>query len=252
MTPKFSIITVCFNAEQSIGKTIDSLATQTFRNFEYIVIDGASKDGTLDVVYRHLNFLATIISEKDQGIYDAMNKGIARAQGEILYFLNADDCFESDSVLQKIADAFAANGEPELLWGNVIYQYPESSKHRSFRHITPDNLVFLDLNHQATFARRSLFKQVGSFDLRFRLNADYDFLLRCLQGKASYCWVDVDIARFNAGGRHVQDVAFLQAEREAVRRQYVSPFSYRVGTLAHKLSHKIQRAAGMLGLRDRV
>lgn len=249
MTPKFSIITVCFNAEQSIGKTVDSLATQTFRDFEYIVVDGASKDGTLEVVRSRLSFPATIVSEKDNGIYDAMNKGIAMARGEILYFLNADDCFENDRVLQRIAAADAANGEPELLWGNVIYQYPEGSKHRSFRHITAGNLVFLDLNHQATFARRSLFNRIGSFDLRFRLNADYDFLLRSLQGQASHCWVDVDIARFNAGGRHVRDIAFLQAEREAVRRQYISPLRYKMGAFAHKLNHKIRRAVGILGLR---
>ncbi|MQM31758.1 MAG: glycosyl transferase [Candidatus Accumulibacter phosphatis] len=252
MTPRFSIITVCFNAEQSIGKTVESMAAQTFRDFEYIVVDGASRDNTLDVARSHLTFPATIMSEKDHGIYDAMNKGIACAQGEIVYFLNADDYFENDSVLERIADAFATNGEPQLLFGNVIYQYPEGQKHRSFRHITPGNLVFLDVNHQATFAKRSLFNQMGSFDLRFRLNADYDFLLRCLHGKASYCWVDVDIARFNAGGRHVQDVAFLQTERKAVRRQYVSPLGYKVGTLAHKLSHKIRRAAGMLGLREQV
>lgn len=252
MMPKFSIITVCLNAEQSIGRALKSLTAQTFRDFEYVVIDGASKDNTLNVIRNHLTFPATIISEKDHGIYDAMNKGIAFAQGEIVYFLNADDCFDNDSVLAKIADAFSANGEPDLLWGNVIYQYLEGSKHRSFRHIAPNNLVFLDLNHQATFAKRSLFNQMGGFNLRFRLNADYDFLLRCLHGKASYCWVDVDIARFNAGGRHVQDVKFLQKERKAVRRQYLSPLGYTLGTLAHKLNHKIKRAAGMLGLREQV
>lgn len=252
MTTRFSIITVCFNAEKSIGKTVDSLAAQSFRDFEYIVVDGASSDSTLDVVRNHLSFPATIISEKDQGIYDAMNKGISRARGEILYFLNADDCFESDTVLQKIADAFVAHGEPELLWGNVIYQYPEGSKHRSFRHINSRNLVFLDLNHQATFARRSLFKRQGYFNLRFRLNADYDFLLRCLDRGASYAWADIDVARFNAGGRHVLDVDFLRKERKEVRLQFVSALHYKVGALAHNLNHKTKRVAGMLGLSQRI
>lgn len=252
MTPRFSIITVCFNAEKSIGKTVDSLAGQGFLDFEYIVVDGASSDSTLNVVRSHLTFPATVISEKDQGIYDAMNKGIASARGEILYFLNADDCFENDSVLEKISDAFAAHGEPELLWGNVIYQYPEGQKHRSFRHITPRNLAFLDLNHQATFARRSLFNRLGYFNLRYRLNADYDFLLRCLHSGASYAWANVDIARFNAGGRHVQDIDFLRKERKEVRLQFVSSIRYRLGTLTHNLRHKTKRAAAMLGLSERI
>jgi len=247
MTPRFSIVTVCFNAEKTIGETVASLVGQSFRDFEYIVVDGASSDCTLDIVRSQLAFPATIISEKDQGIYDAMNKGIANASGEILYFLNADDRFENDAVLQRISDAFVARGEPELLWGNVTYQYPNKGIHRSFQHITRNNLVFLDLNHQATFAKRALFERVAGFDLRFRLNADYDFLLRALHGDASYAWADVDVARFNADGRHVRDVSFLRKERQAVRMQYVSPFFYRVGALAHNFHHKVRKAALMLG-----
>ncbi|ODS67742.1 MAG: hypothetical protein ABS43_29840 [Bordetella sp. SCN 67-23] len=240
--PFFSLITVCFNAERSIASTLQSAREQTCRDFENVVVDGASTDGTLGVVHRFDDLPLAITSEPDQGIYDAMNKGVARAEGEVLYFLNADDQLHDPEVLERVRQVFASNPEIDLVWGNVVYDNPDgSSMARRFEHIHPGNLVFLDLNHQGAFARKRLFDRIGTFNTAFRINADYDWFLRALGSGAVWEYADINVARFHTGGTHARNVKKLRDERHAVRMQYIHPLKYRVGALGYNLAHKARR-----------
>lgn len=245
--PFFSLVTVCFNAERSIANSLQSAREQTCHDFENVVVDGASTDGTMDVVHHFDDLPLVISSEPDQGIYDAMNKGIARATGEVLYFLNADDRLHDPGVLERVQQVFAANPDVDLVWGNVVYDSPDgSSVTRRFHHIHPGNLVFLDLNHQGAFARKRLFDRIGTFNTAFRINADYDWFLRALRSGAGWRYADIDVARFHTGGTHARNVQKLRVERHAVRMQYIHPLSYRIGALGYNLAHKAHRLGRIL------
>ena len=182
--PLFSIITVCRNAEDAVGVTVESVAAQTCRLYEHIVVDGASTDGTLGVLGRMAYPLLSVSSEPDRGIYDAMNKGLARAKGDYVLFLNAGDTLHSPDTLQHIADAAMEFYYPGVIYGQT--DIVDASRRRiAPRHLTaPDNLTlhsFADgmvVCHQAFVALRRL---TEPFDLRWRYSADYEWCIRVLQ-----------------------------------------------------------------------
>jgi glycosyltransferase involved in cell wall biosynthesis len=243
--PFFSVLTVCFNAEGVIGDALASLAKQKNTDWESVIIDGASTDGTLQAIQRVPGVQPRITSEPDGGIYDAMNKGILAARGEVIYFLNADDRFHDPAVLGVVAEAFQACPTVDLLYGNVVYVKPEGFMARSFAHIRRRNLPFLDLNHQAVFARRSLFERVGMFDTRFRVNADHDWLIRVFRSGAKTRHVARKIAFFDAGGRHARDPEFLSRERREVRLQYMSPTMNDIGVFVARITAKWRKVTGV-------
>ena len=118
-TPKFSIITVTYNAEKVLEDTIQSVISQTYHHVEYIIVDGASKDGTLAIIDRYRERIHTVVSEPDKGLYDAMNKGITLASGDYLCFLNAGDCFHEDDTLQQMVHSINGNELPDVLYGET-------------------------------------------------------------------------------------------------------------------------------------
>ena len=119
MNPLFSIITITFNAEQVLPPTLESVKRQSFTNFEHLVVDGASTDGTVKIAERSGIKGISVVSESDRGLYDAMNKGIRRAKGEYLIFLNAGDAFHAPSSLQEIADAIEQGAQPDIVYGQT-------------------------------------------------------------------------------------------------------------------------------------
>lgn len=185
LNPKFSIITVTYNAASVITPTLQSIAAQRYRNIEFLLIDGGSTDNTVEVARNSGVEIATLISERDKGLYDAMNKGIARATGDYLCFLNAGDSFHSPDVLQQMVDAIADKQElPDILYGETAevdeerrfvrmrrLQAPEKLNWRSFRH---GMLVC----HQAFFAKRTI---APMYDLNYRLSADVDWCIRVMK-----------------------------------------------------------------------
>ncbi len=185
LNPKFSIITVTYNAASVITPTLQSIAAQSYRNIEFLLIDGGSTDNTVEVARNSGVEIATLISERDKGLYDAMNKGIARATGDYLCFLNAGDSFHSPDVLQQMVDAIADKQElPDILYGETAevdeerrfvrmrrLQAPEKLNWRSFRH---GMLVC----HQAFFAKRTI---APMYDLNYRLSADVDWCIRVMK-----------------------------------------------------------------------
>lgn len=184
MKPLFSIITVTWNAEKTIGVTLASVKEQTCRLFEYIVMDGVSADHTLKLALNAGISEARIYSSRDNGIYDAMNNAMEQAQGDYLIFLNAGDTFHSADTLEQIAQVIMNNDYPGIVYGqtNLV---DSQRNYLGPRHLTaPDRLTFdsfangMVVCHQAFVVLRKL---AQPYDLRYRYSADYDWCIRCLQ-----------------------------------------------------------------------
>lgn len=193
MKPLFSIITVSYNAASTLPATLASVREQTCRLYEYILIDGASADNTVKLASESGIEPMTIISEKDKGIYDAMNKGLGIATGDYVIFLNAGDFFHNAHTLQLIADAIMDNDYPGIVYGQT--QIVDSSRKRiGDRHLTAPADLTLDsfkngmvVCHQAFIVLRKL---VDNYDTRYRFSADYEWCIRCLQRSQRNCYID--------------------------------------------------------------
>ena len=135
MQPLVSVVTVCFNAAATIATTLDSVRAQTWRPLESVVVDGGSKDGTQDIVARYADITGKVVSEPDGGIYDAMNKAIGMAQGEIIHFLNADDCFVDAGVVEAALAIFMAEPEVDLVYGDAVYRSADGAFLRRFKRV---------------------------------------------------------------------------------------------------------------------
>ncbi len=181
--PLFSIITVTYNAAATIHPTLESVASQTFRSFEYLVMDGASSDTTVETARSSGIPEMRVISEPDSGLYDAMNKAMERTSGKYLIFLNAGDAFHSPDTLAELAGMITTN-DPDIIYGQTDIVGPDRQR-KSGRHLTaPEILTFKSFAngmlvcHQAFIVRREI---AGKYDLRYRFSADYEWCIRCLQ-----------------------------------------------------------------------
>ena len=183
-TPKFSIITVCYNAEATLEDTIQSVISQTYHHVEYIIVDGASKDRTMDIVNRYRDRIAVVVSEPDKGLYDAMNKGIRLATGDYLCFLNAGDSFHEDDTLQQMVHSIHTLQLPDVLYGETELVDHEGHFLRMRRLQAPEHLTWKSFRqgmlvcHQAFFPRRDL---VMPYDLRYRFSADFDWCIKIMK-----------------------------------------------------------------------
>ena len=184
--PKFSIITVTYNAEKVLEDTIQSVIFQTYRNVEYIIVDGASKDHTLEIVNKYHNRINKVISEPDKGLYDAMNKGIQLATGDYLCFLNAGDKFHDSETLQKIVHTLKGQELPDVIYGETAIVDEEGHFLHMRRLSTPAHLNWKSFKqgmlvcHQAFFANRELAIN-HLYDLQYRFSADFDWCIRIMK-----------------------------------------------------------------------
>ena len=182
--PKFSIITVTYNAGAVLEDTIQSVITQTYRNVEYIIVDGGSKDHTLDIINRYREHIHTLVSEPDKGLYDAMNKGIRLATGDYLCFLNAGDELHEDDTLQLMVHSITGTELPDVLYGETAIVDEEGHFLRMRRLSAPEDLNWKSCKdgmlvcHQAFFPRREL---AEPYDLRCRFSADFDWCIRIMK-----------------------------------------------------------------------
>ncbi|MCF2546467.1 glycosyltransferase family 2 protein [Bacteroides xylanisolvens] len=183
-TPKFSIITVTYNAEKVLEDTIQSVISQTYHHIEYIIVDGASKDGTLSIINRYRPHIHTVVSEPDKGLYDAMNKGIALASGDYLCFLNAGDCFHEDDTLQQMVHTINGSELPDVLYGETAIVDQDRHFLRMRRLSAPETLTWKSFKqgmlvcHQAFFPRHTL---VEPYNLKYRFSADFDWCIRIMK-----------------------------------------------------------------------
>lgn len=202
--PLFSIITITYNASHTVERTLDSISSQDFKDFEHIVIDGASCDNTLDLINDSPGAeRRRVISEPDKGLYDAMNKGLRAAQGRYLIFLNAGDKFHSSDTLSVLARTISDHANPGVVYGQTVL-VDDKGDYLGPRHLTaPARLEFSDFSrgmlvcHQAFVVRRDI---APEYDTRWRFSSDYEWCLRCLKASKSNAYTGtVTIDYLNEG-----------------------------------------------------
>jgi glycosyltransferase involved in cell wall biosynthesis len=176
--PFFTIITINLNNRQGLENTIKSVRNQAFHDFEYIVVDGVSSDGSLDIIEKNADLINKKIIEKDSGVYNAMNKGLAHASGEYILFLNSGDELKHRESLMKINEKA---GGKDLVYCDVdVFEGDNSVVKSHPDHLTTNYLLTDMICHQAVFARKSLFDRIGGFDESFKIYADYEWMMRAI------------------------------------------------------------------------
>lgn len=220
---KVSIITVCFNSVATIRQTIESVLSQTHEDIEHIIVDGGSKDDTMEIVGEYENRLGVIVSEPDNGLYDAMNKGVQLASGDVVGILNSDDFFESGNVIETVVSELKRNPELDVVFGKVVFVNPYDLgrvvRHYNAEKFKPWKLRFGWMPpHPGTFVKRSAYNKVGKYRTDLKIAADYEFFVRLfLTHSASYKFIDKVIVRMRTGGVSTEGLqSSLRLNREIV------------------------------------
>lgn len=202
---KISIITVCYNSEKYIRSAIESVKSQTYSNIEYIVIDGGSSDDTIDIVKEYKSSVSLYISEPDNGIYDAMNKGVALATGDVVGVLNSDDFFSSKDIISKIVNTFS-NSNIDALYGdigfvnpyneNVIVRYYSSKYFRRWMfHLATSP------PHPSFYVKKTKYVELGNYDSNYKIGADLDLMMRFMyKSNINYTYLEESIVTMRLGG----------------------------------------------------
>lgn len=221
---KVSIITVCRNAADCVETCVRTVVDQTYEHIEYIVVDGGSTDETLEIIKNYRDRIAVLISEPDNGIYSAMNKGIVRATGDLVFFLNADDYFVDDRVVADVIDFVERHPKGDVYYGSIEVRLEDGTK-TIYEPDAPDKaaeiMICGCLPHQATFARCRVFEQTGPFDEAYRYHADYDWFLKIISDpKIELVQFKRVVASFHMGGVSSQ---LANGQPEAYHIQNASP-----------------------------
>lgn len=217
---KLSIITPVFNAVRTLEKTILGVLTQANSielegiEVEYIVVDGGSTDGSLEVIHRYLDQIDVLISEPDQGVYDAMNKGILRATGDIVGIINADDWY-TEGALETVANTFRQHPATEILY-SPIDNYLNDVYLNTFTPGELKNLPFkFTINHPSCFVKRTVYDKIGLFDLHYSIAADYDFILRAYLADVNFHYTDFSLACYSLNGMSGRPLSKFKQIRES-------------------------------------
>ena len=223
---KLSIITINRNNVTGLEKTLQSVANQTFKEFEYIVIDGASTDGSVEVIKKYELQFAHLkwVSESDSGIYNAMNKGLHMATGEYIQILNSADCLAANDVTERMLAAHKNAGRPNILYGNMIKCYSDGRNvvDKSFagQDITMLGMYTGTLNHDPAYIRRDLFEKYGYYDESLKIVSDWKWYLQAIiLGGEKPQYVDLDITLFDMTGISVTNKELDKTERKTVLEQ---------------------------------
>ncbi|MCE9499121.1 MAG: glycosyltransferase [Leptospira sp.] len=201
---KITVITVCFNSVETIKDAIDSVQSQTYPEIEHLVIDGGSSDGTAEILRSQKSGNFRFVSEPDRGIYDAMNKGIGLAKGDVIGFLNADDVFADRESLSKIAECLKTN-KVDSCYSDLVYMNRELTKIIRFWKSEPYREGLFNRGwmpaHPTFYVRKEIFERFGSFDLQFSLAADFELTMRFLAiNKISSFYIPEVLVKMRVGG----------------------------------------------------
>lgn len=239
---KLSIITINFNNALGLQKTMESVFAQTCKNFEYIVIDGASSDGSAEYIRNNADKLTYWVSEKDTGIYNAMNKGIRAAKGEYVLMLNSGDYFVDECVVGHILPEL---NRTDIVQGNTIMLF-DKKKYRC-RGYGKSDISFLEAQqghflHQASFCKKTLFEQYCFFDESYRYVADTIFFLKTIAfGSATFRYVDIDVAHFDTNGfSFTEDNTIRLAHNKETARMRTELFPGRMSMGLRELESKMR------------
>jgi glycosyltransferase involved in cell wall biosynthesis len=194
--PKISIVTPSYNQGQYIEETILSVIGQNYPNLEYIIIDGGSTDNSVEIIKKYEKHLAYWVSEKDGGIYDAMNKGIDKATGEWIYFLGTDDVLCEGVLNELFGDG--KYKEVDFLYGDAFFKNQKRTYDGTFNHL---KLINANICHQAIFFRKETFSKIGKFELKYKIYADWYFNMCCFaNNEIKKCYVPLIISEYNELG----------------------------------------------------
>lgn len=247
MSAKLSIITINRNNAEGLKRTLDSVAVQTNKEFEHIIVDGASTDESVEVIKDYVNHVSCMmydvlwVSEKDTGIYNAMNKGLKKAKGEYTLMLNSGDYLVDEHVIERILPEFEGT---DIVQGNVITT--RAGKETIDRGYGKSDLTFIDVInghflHQASFCRRELFDKYGYFDETYKINGDTVFYAKCLGfGDATFKYVDQNIAYFDMTGISADPEGKYRKLRNEEDVRYAQMFSRRMRKLLQNEEKKIK------------
>lgn len=223
---KLSIITINRNNAAGLEKTMQSVVSQSFKEFEYIVVDGASTDNSVEVIKSCEPHVAHLkwVSEPDTGIYNAMNKGIRMASGDYIQILNSGDCLAADNVTERMLKALEEKDNPAILYGNMVKCFPDK-KSRVDKGIQGEDITMLHfytgtLNHDPTYICRNLFEQYGYYDESLKIVSDWKWFMQAIVfGGEKPQYVDINVTMFDMTGISETNADMVKAEREAVLRQ---------------------------------
>jgi glycosyltransferase involved in cell wall biosynthesis len=221
---KVSIITVCFNSEHTIEDTIRSVSNQSYNNIEYIIIDGGSVDGTQKLLNKFKDNIDVLVCEPDDGIYDAMNKGVALASGDIVGILNSDDYYLNDEVIASVVNKFTSNPLCDVVLGHVDFVTSDNlvkPVRRYFSKFFSSWQLFFGLMppHPGSFIRKSVYEKEGLYKINYRIAADFEYFVRVfLKKKYNYVKIDKCLVRMRMGGISTAGLTSnLLASNEMVR-----------------------------------
>ncbi|PHS70954.1 MAG: glycosyl transferase [Methylophaga sp.] len=238
---KISIITVCYNASEFIRYAIESVLAQSYPDIEYIVIDGASNDGTLEIINEYSKDIKHIVSEPDQGIYDAMNKGLKMATGDIIGTLNADDFYSDNDVLNRVSECFR-DESVDAVYADLVYvnQIETDKTVRLWKSRCFISGLFKQgwvPPHPTFFTRKQVYKNYGYFDLKYKLAADFELLFRMIEvNKIKTVYVPSILVKMRMGGATNKNITnIIQQNKEIllVLKAYYSDLSV-INWFAHK------------------
>lgn len=221
---RVSIITVCFNAADTIESTITSVLNQSYKSIQYIIIDGKSSDYTMDIVNKYKTKISKVVSEPDNGLYEAINKGIALSDGDVVGILNADDIFYNDSIIETIVKKFNDNTTTMSLIGDIAFinNSNEITRYYSSKNWAPFFLRFGVMPpHPSFYCRRELFSKHGNYRTDFKIAADFELFLRFLLiNKVNYKYINEIVVLMNTGGLSTKNWFSHQTITKEIRKAF--------------------------------
>lgn len=223
---KISIITVVYNNEKTMLDAMESVFSQRYKNIEYVIIDGKSTDNTVSLINNYREKIGYFVSEKDNGLYDAMNKGIQAATGDIIGILNSDDLYQDADVISDVMEQFIKDEELDVVYGDLVYVKSEDTNSvvRNWKSKPYGDRFFENGNvppHPSLFVRSRVYKKVGLFDLEFRLAADYELMLRMLKKfNFKILYINRLIVKMRLGGATNQSFSNIVKQNKEILRAW--------------------------------
>lgn len=224
--PVVSIITVVYNGVQYIERAIQSVIKQTYPNIEYIIIDGGSTDGTLDIIKKYQTDIAFWISEKDDGIYYGLNKGIAHTSGDLVGIIHSDDWYEPDAV-EIVVENYLKHPQSDVFYGLLKF-WSRDRKLLAIQGYTDDYLIHGMISHPTCFVKKNLYEKSGMFNTDFKIAADYNLMLGFKLKGIKFFFIEKLLANFSEGGASTTHLLKIRLEILKIKRNFglVSPKKY--------------------------
>jgi len=246
---KVSIICVCFNAQNTIEDSIITVINQTYKNIEYIVIDGASTDTTLEIIDKYKDKINYFVSAPDSGIFNAMNKGIKVARGDILYFLNSNDYIFDEKVIEDVVSFFDKN-KSDIVFGDMSFIENNNIEKERRIYTDVDKLFFLNecVCHQGIFYKRTVFDKCGLYNENLKLASDYDLNVKAIiRYNLKTKHINRIIAKFTLGGQ-----SNSEDEKQKILDSYYKPYQFKMNKILNKTFRSIARNPKLRNLAGKI